>query len=86
MSPLELAISRLKILDLSEYPGKDVAGHLSKFGSIGSIDYYLHPGKKIIRARPHNNDGPFKERHLLSYKPQQYNTTYQRGSTPERTM
>ncbi len=86
MSPLELAISRLKILDLSSFPGKEVAGHLEKFGSIAAIDYWLHPGKKILRARPHQNDGPFTEKSLLSFKPQQFNTTYQRASTPERTM
>jgi len=86
MTPLELAISKLKILNLVEYPSEKVVEYLSHFGFIGAIDYRLHPGKTILRARPHNNDGPFTERHLLSVKPQEFNTTYQRASTPNRTM
>lgn len=86
MTPLELAISRIKILNLSEYPGDELADHFKNFGDIASIDYWLHPGKTILRARPHNNDEPFIDKPSLSFKPQQFNTTYQRGSTPNRTM
>lgn len=86
MTPLELAISRIKILNLSKYPGEELAKHLKNFSGVAAIDYWLHPGKKILRARPHNKDGPFVDKPSLSFKPQQFNTTYQRASTPNRTM
>jgi hypothetical protein len=46
----------------------------------------LHPGKTIIRARPNEAGQHFNSRSELSYKPEKFNTTYQRASTPNLTM
>ena len=86
MTNLELAISRLKILNLSAYPTGQLFALFKEFGDTGIIEYKLHKGKHILRARPDNNDGPFLTRSMLSFKPQEHNKTYQRASSPNRTM
>ncbi|MGG7664029.1 hypothetical protein [Dyadobacter sp. BHUBP1] len=57
--------------------------------------YVLHPGDaahgipfhEIIRVRPHRLDSEtFTTRESLSFKPQEFNTTFQRASTPDQTM
>ena len=42
-----------------------------------------HHGKPIFRVRP---GGGYMKRECLSYKPQEFNKTCQRASTPNRTM
>lgn len=47
----------------------------------------LHKGKVLIRARPNvAGAASFSTRSELSYTPAQYNTRYQRASTPHQTM
>lgn len=58
---------------------------LLELGKVGVILTTLHAGKRIIRARP-SEEKPFKNVSELSYKPQQYNKTFQRASTLQRTM
>lgn len=80
-------IQNLKDLDLSKRPEKEIIENLSKFGVVGWIGINFHPGKAIIRARPHSDENDvFDEAHQLSYKPQKFNKTYQRASTPNKTM
>ncbi|WP_138480073.1 RES family NAD+ phosphorylase [Dyadobacter bucti] len=57
--------------------------------------YRLHPGDvnrkipfhEITRVRPHRTiSETFITRESLSFKPQEFNTTFQRASTPDQTM
>jgi len=80
------ALNKLKSLDLSKYPYKDILKQINDLGSIGSIEVTLGPTKPIFRARPNEDDGHFISKCQLTYKPQQFNKTYQRASTPQMTM
>lgn len=82
------AIEGLRALTLSESNYDEVKVLINQFGPFGLIDMPLNPGVNLIRARPHRNDVEehFTTRAELSYKPQEFNTTYQRASTPNRTM
>ena len=80
------AISQLKNLDLRTYPHEEVKNLIRMFGKFGVIQMILHPGKSIIRARPMNPGDKFNTRASLSYKPAEYNKSYQRASTPLQTM
>jgi len=80
------AITKLKSLDLSSSPINDINSLFKVFGKVSVIEYNFHPGKKIIRARPEDDQWPYLTRSAHSYKPQQFNKTYQRASTPNRTM
>jgi hypothetical protein len=79
-------IAKIKALDLSTYPIDQINALFKAFGKNITIDYRLHPGKKVIRARPHDNQWPYLTRSSHSFKPQEFNKTYQRASTPNRTM
>lgn len=84
---IENVISELKKLDLSTYPEKEIRELLNNIGKICSIQVFFHPGKMIMRARPHENeDIRYRKKADLSYKPQNFNKTYQRASTPQQTM
>ncbi len=87
MKDLLLNLHNLNKLDLSSYPVKDVEKYLSNLGTSAHIGYTLHEGYDIFRARPNEDDEfSFNNRSQLSYKPQSFNTTFQRSSTPNRTM
>ena len=79
-------INELKKLDLSTYPENEIRNLISKFGIIASMGVNYHPGKSVMRARPHDEGVRFKLKKDLSFKPQEYNKTYQRASTPYETM
>jgi hypothetical protein len=79
-------IQTLSALDLSTYPSDNIRELMKNFGRVIIIEYKLHPGKKVLRARCEDQGWPYLTRASLSYKPQQFNTTHQRASTPERTM
>lgn len=83
---VEHIINKLKTLDLSTYPVNEINRLFKLFNKAAVIEYRLHPGKKIIRARPRDSQWPYITRSSLSYKPQEFNTTYQRASTPNQTM
>jgi hypothetical protein len=55
-------------------------------GSFGVIVKKLHPGKRILRGRINEKPGEYDHVSKVSYKPQEYNKTYMRASTPKQTM
>jgi len=79
-------ISKIKLLNLKKYPYRDLKLLLRELGAFGVILTTLHKGKKIIRARINDNEETFDNVSKLSFKPKQYNKTYQRASTPFNTM
>ncbi len=83
---VKLAFEKLSQLDLSTYPLDEAKNLIRQFGKFGCVLETLHKGKVIIRARPNYGDERFKTPSELSYKPQQFNKTFQRASTPNRTM
>ena len=83
---IENLITELKSLDLSKYPEGEIRSLLAKMGRIGFISTTLHPGHIIVRARPNEEATIFRTREELSYKPGEYNKTFQRASTPHQTM
>lgn len=80
------ALEGLSKLDLSKYPYDETKKLISQLGKFGCILVTLHQGKTIMRARPNFNGERFISKCQLTYKPQQFNKTYQRASTPNRTM
>src|SRR5690606_12444061 len=79
-------INKIKTLDLSTYPYDKVRDNITQMGKIGLLQIIYHPGKIVRRARPNDVNHQFKTREELSYKRQNYYTTYQRASTPNSTM
>lgn len=79
-------IERLKALNLRANPEKEVRELLTKIGKLGHVMVTFHKGKPILRARPNNGGERFEILSDYSFKPQEFNTTYQRASTPYRTM
>lgn len=79
-------IKRLKELDLSSYPVDEIKMLLNALGKAGHIIVTYHRGKSIIRVRPNSKFQRFNYVEQLSFKPQKFNTTYQRASTPYKTM
>lgn len=79
-------IEKLSKLDLSSYPTEEVKKLIKQLGSFGVIVTNLHPGKRILRGRitekPHEYDNISK----VSYKPSEFNKTYMRASTPNKTI
>lgn len=83
---IEELINKMKQLDLAKAPEDEIRFLMSKMGKIGFIQTVLHPGHIIVRARPNEENNVFTTRSELSYKPVQFNDTYQRASTPHQTM
>lgn len=79
-------LNRLTELDLSKYPYEDVKKLIGQLGETGFITVTFHQGQTIMRARPNYDGDTFSSKCELTYKPQQLNNTYQRASTPKRTM
>ena len=76
----------IQSLNLKDYPHKTLKNHLRELGAFGVILTTLHKGKKIIRARINNNGESYDNVSKLSFKPPEFNNTYQRASTPNNTM
>ena len=83
---VEEIIDELKSLDLKTLPTDRVVELLQQVGSIGFMFVTFHRGKSLMRARPNNGDERFSCKDELSFKPQKFNTTFQRASTPNQTM
>lgn len=79
-------LKRLESLDLKSYPKDEIKELLTGLGKVGVIITSLHDGKRILRARINEDKQQFKTLSELSFKPQEFNTTYQRASTPQSTM
>jgi hypothetical protein len=87
MIELYKTLNKLSRLDLTKYPVKEIENYLGEIGTIAQIGYTLHPGNSVLRARPNKSDDEtFNTRSQLKYRPQQFNTTFQRASTPYETM
>jgi len=78
-------INELKQVDFSTDNRDFIYQRLKRLGEFGVIITTLHKGKKIIRARISAKE-PYKNISELSFKPQEFNHTYQRASTPKHTM
>lgn len=85
MSIASAPINKLRGLNLSKYPIAEINQLFKEFGKYALVRMTLHAGKTIIRARP-NESKMFNKVSELSYKPEKFNTTYQRASTPNNTM
>lgn len=83
---IEDVIEQLKQLDLTTYPKDQILDLFNKIGPMASIVVTFHKGKSVIRARPNYNGERFTKKSDFSYKPQEFNQTYQRASTPNTTM
>lgn len=83
---IKSALDGLSKLDLSKIPYDDCKKLIGQLGKFGCILVTLHKGKVLMRARPNFGDEHFISKCQLTYKPQQFNKTYQRASTPHRTM
>jgi hypothetical protein len=79
-------IRKLKELDLSKYPKEEIENLIKEVGKMGFILVTFHKGKSVMRARPNYNGERFSKKSDFSFKPQEFNKTYQRASTPNQTM
>ncbi len=86
MQDYKTAIEELKKLDLSKNPREEVLQLFNHFGKFGLVQKLFHRGKTLIRARPNEKGKQFGTRDELTFKPQEFNHTYQRASTPNQTM
>ena len=79
-------IDNLKQLDLSTYPKDEIMSLFNQVGKIGYVIVTFHRGKSVMRARLNYNGERFEKKSDYSFKPQNFNKTYQRASTPNQTM
>lgn len=79
-------IGTLRNLDLSTYPVDEITSNICQLRHFPVHATEFHVGNVVYRIRPNENGKSFKHVHDLSYKPQEYNTTYQRASQPGLTM
>lgn len=92
MSKIKEHLDILRSLKTDRYPREDIEYAIhSILNTIGKKMplgcFILHAGSEIIRVRPNRNfDETFNTRSELHYKPQEFNTTYQRASTPNQTI
>ena len=79
-------IEHLKNLDLTTYPKEEILSLFRQVGKIGYVVVTFHKGKSVMRARPNYNGERFEKKSDYSFKPHEFNKTYQRASTPNQTM
>ncbi|WP_339869380.1 hypothetical protein [uncultured Algoriphagus sp.] len=78
-------IQALQNADLKNTPIEEIRAQLKLLERFGVMVTTLHPGKRIVRARLSEKKS-FENVSQLSYKPQEFNSTFQRASTPHKTM
>ena len=83
---VQQAINSLKKLNLSKYPSDEIHNLIDNVGVVGLLGVTIHPRESIYRARLNEANDHFNSKCQLTYKPQQFNKTYQRASTPNMTM
>lgn len=83
---IDKVIEQFKQLDLSKYPYAEIKDLFNKVGPVGAVIVTFHKGKSVMRARPNEENERFEKKSDLSFKPQEFNKTYQRASTPNETM
>jgi hypothetical protein len=83
---IDKVIEQFKQLELTKYPEKEIKELFNKVGLVGAVIVTFHKGKSVMRARPNDENERFEKKSDLSFKPQRFNKTYQRASTPNETM
>lgn len=73
-------------LDLSKYPVQEIHALIRQLGKYAVIATTFHRGQIILRARINGDGEIFNKINDLWYKPAEHNKTYQRASTPYKTM
>lgn len=87
MDDLLKTLNKLSRLDLQSYPLDQINKYINSIGKTVQIENTFEVGNNILRARPNSSFAEeFTTRSQLSYKPQKFNTTFQRASTPNQTM
>jgi hypothetical protein len=79
-------LTHLGNLDLKQYPDEEVKKAIRGFRAYPLNVTEFHIGNVIYRIRPNTGNKSFTNASDLSYKPQAYNKTYQRASSPQATM
>jgi hypothetical protein len=79
-------LKTLSDLDLTKYPNDLVKDAIKGFRAYPLNVTECHIGNVIYRIRPNTENKSFVNSSDLSYKPQEYNKTYQRASSPQATM
>ncbi|HWY98134.1 MAG TPA: hypothetical protein VNY36_03515 [Bacteroidia bacterium] len=79
-------IEKLSKLDLSGKPYMEVHSLISELGQYIVFATTFPPGQVILRARCNYGNEVFCKVSDLSYKPLQNDNTFQRASTPYKTM
>lgn len=79
-------IERFKALDLSARPESEIRRLFNELGKMVGLNVTYHKGKVVTRARINYEGVEFRQKKEFSFKPEKYNSTYQRASTPNKTM
>lgn len=79
-------IQSLREHDLSTYPIDIIVEHVKKLRKFPAHATEFHVGNVVYRIRPNEDSKSFESIDDLSYKPEDYNTTFQRASHPGQTM
>ncbi len=82
----ENLINELKKLILTNNSEENIRNLLNEIGKLASIKVEFNRGKLVMRGRPNYNNERFTKKDELSFKPQKCNKSYQRASTPYKTM
>ncbi len=80
-------IRRFKGINLRQIEEENILDLITEIGETPAMLAEYHSGKHIYRARLNDNEHEdFVKIDDLSFKPQKFNKTYQRASTPINTM
>ena len=79
-------LEELKTLDLRTYPYEKAKSLMEEVFRFHAMLHIIPKGSAVLRARPNENGKSFSNENELSYKPQEFNKTYQRASTPHHTV
>lgn len=79
-------LKNLGELDLREYPIEKVKQVIRGFRTYPLNVTEFNIGNVVYRIRPNTDGKSFTSATDLSYKPQSYNKTFQRASSPQATM
>lgn len=79
-------VTELKKLDLRDQPVNEIYEILNQIGVIALMTTDYNSPKCIERAVCNSGDEVFSSVFRISYKPAQFNNTFQRASTPDNTM
>lgn len=85
MIDYRIILGDLRNVDFSSESRDYVYRRLRSLGLVGVVVTSLSKRKRIIRARL-SNESSFTNISELSFKPDEYNNTFQRASTPHNTM